>query len=192
MTTIYYTATSVDGFIADPDNSLSWLFEVPREPPSDHPAAADAFGRFLDGVGAFAMGSTTYEWLLDHERLLADPGKWSGWYADRPCWVFTHRDLPAIPGADVRFVQGDVAPIHAQMAAAAADSNIWLAGGGDLVGAFADEGLLDEIHLGVQPVFLGAGAPLLPRRLTSERVTLQSVVRDGQEVNLIYRVGSPG
>src|SRR5680860_1561283 len=100
----------------------------------------------------------------------------------------TCRRYPALTCGSSRVV----APIHAQMAAAAADSNIWLAGGGDLVGAFADEGLLDEIHLGVQPVFLGAGAPLLPRRLTSERVTLQSVVRDGQEVNLIYRVGSPG
>jgi len=92
---------------------------------------------------------------------------------------------------DVRFVQGDVAPVHAEMVKAANGKNIWLAGGGELVGAFADAGLLDEILLGMQPVFLGAGAPLLPRRLTSKRVRLESVDRNGQQVQLVYSVRPP-
>ena len=62
----------------------------------------------------------------------------------------------------------------------------------ELVGAFADAGLLDEIHLGVQPVTLGAGAPLLPRRLTSSDLTLQSVDRQGQIINLVYTVTRHG
>jgi dihydrofolate reductase len=77
------------------------------------------------------------------------------------------------------------------MVKAANGKNIWLAGGGELVGAFADAGLLDEILLGMQPVFLGAGAPLLPRRLTSKRVRLESVDRNGQQVQLVYSVRPP-
>jgi dihydrofolate reductase len=182
MTTIYYTATSIDGFIADEHNSLDWLFEVPRD-------TDDAeFASFFDRVGAFAMGATTYEWILDHEHLLEQPDQWQSWYGAVPAWVFTHRDLPVIPGADIRFVHGEVAPVHADMAVAAGDSDIWLVGGGDLVGAFADAGLLDEIHLGVQPVLLGAGAQLLPRRVTSTQLTLRSAERNGQTVNLVYAV----
>ena len=66
--------------------------------------------------------------------------------------------------------------------------NIWLVGGGDLVGQFADRGLLDEILLGVAPVMLGAGAPLLPRRLGADRLTLQGVEHDDRFVFLTYRV----
>jgi dihydrofolate reductase len=74
------------------------------------------------------------------------------------------------------------------MARAAAGRNIWLVGGGDLVGQFADRGLLDEILLGVAPVTLGGGAPLLPRRLTASRLELVEAERDRQFARLTYRV----
>ena len=183
--TQYYTATSMDGFIADQRNSLDWLFEVDR----DKGEAGRTFAGFFAEVGAMAMGATTYEWVLAHERVLDDPGKWRGFYGDIPCWVFTHRDLPPVPAAALSFVQGDVRPVHEQMAEAAAGRNIWLVGGGDLVGQFAERGLLDEILLGVAPVMLGGGAPLLPRRLGADRLTLQDVEHDDRFVFLTYRVG---
>jgi dihydrofolate reductase len=142
-------------------------------------------------VGAFAMGATTYLWLLDHEKLLDHPEKWRGWYSDRPCWVFTHRDLPLVPGADIRLVSGDVRPVHRAMVDAAAGRNVWLVGGGELVGQFADHGLLDEIILSVAPVTLGAGAPLLPRRISSSRLRLVEAARQGQFARLRYTLGTP-
>ena len=182
-TTQYYTATTLDGFIADEHHSLDWLFVVERQRDG-----ADSFDAFFADVGAMAMGSTTYEWVLDHDRLLENPEKWHGYYGDVRCWVFTHRDLPPIPGAAISFVQGDVAPVHEEMTRAAAGKNIWLVGGGDLVGQFADAGLLDEILLAVAPVTLGRGAPLLPRRLTAEDLELVNVARDRQFARLRYRV----
>ena len=181
--TQYYTATTLDGFIADENNSLDWLFVVDRGE-----TGKDAFDEFFAGIGAMAMGSTTYAWILDHDRLLEEPEKWRGYYGETPCWVFTHRTLPAIPGANLSFVQGDVAPVHEEMIRAAGDKNIWLVGGGDLVGQFADRGLLDEILLGVAPVTLGRGAPLLPRRLTSADLELVDLSREGQFARLTYRV----
>jgi dihydrofolate reductase len=183
--TQYYTATTVDGFIADGNNSLSWLFEVPADPGADHNAE---FASFFANVGAMAMGSTTYQWVLDHEKLLERPERWQTYYGTTPCWVFTHRDLPTVPGANLTFVQGDVAPVHDAMRTAAAGKNVWLVGGGELVGAFADAGRLDEIILSIAPAFLGRGAPLLPRRLTSTRLTLTSVERAGQFAKLHYDV----
>ena len=178
--TQYYTATTIDGFIADPDNSLQWLFDVPDE------GGTKPWAAFIGNVGTMAMGSTTYEWILDHEHLLDSPQRWQEMYDDRPCWVFSHRDLPAIPGADLRFVHGDVAPVHADMLAASAGRNVWLIGGGDLVGQFHDAGLLDQILITLTPVSLGAGAPLLPRRIEGLRLT--SVDQQGPWVHLAYDV----
>ena len=183
MVTIYYTATTLDGFLADENNSLDWLFEV--EGDADHPTQS---GEFFAGIGAMAMGATTYAWVLAHEKVLDDPGKWRTWYGDIPLWVFTHRDLTPVPGAAVHLTQDDVRSVHAAMAEAAGGKNIWLVGGGDLVGQFADEGLLDEIQLSVAPVTLGTGAPLLPRRLLAADLSLESVSRNGQFVDLTYRV----
>jgi len=89
--TQYYTATTLDGLIADPDNSLDWLFTRKQE--KDGPLN---YGDFIAGIGAMAMGSTTYEWILDHEFAGIDPAEWK-WPYDIPCWVFTHRQLPVVP-----------------------------------------------------------------------------------------------
>jgi dihydrofolate reductase len=187
--TQFYTATTVDGFIADERDSLEWLFGVETE-------RGDQFERFMAGVGVLAMGATTYRWVLEHEKVVERPEEWRRWYGERPCWVFTHRDdLPVPPGVDIRFVQGDVRPVHAEMVAAARGSsvgdNVWLVGGGELVGTFADVGLLDELILGVAPVTLGAGAPLLPRRLDTGQLRLTDVERADQFVYLTYAVGPP-
>lgn len=152
--TVYLTATTLDGFIATEDNDLDWLLQFEGEDPTvPYPA-------FIENVGALAMGSTTYRWLLDH-----DPGAWP--YADRRTWVFTHRDLPRRDDAAVTFTDADVAAVHEQMVRAADGRDVWLVGGGDLVGQFLDRGLLDEIWVSIAPVTLGRGAPLLPRRHTT-------------------------
>ncbi|UVI36329.1 dihydrofolate reductase family protein [Brevibacterium spongiae] len=178
--TVYYTATTLDGFIADPKDSLEWLLRQTEEPPDDG---------FIDGVGALVMGATTYEWLL---RNLDGP-----WPYSVPAWVMTHRKLglPEVADAnvpdteeatgdekspddgkaadagtkpDIRFAKGSVADHYYEMCTATGDHDLWVMGGGDLAGQFADEGLLDEIITFTAPVVLGKGRPLLPRRLDLE------------------------
>jgi dihydrofolate reductase len=181
MLTQYYTATSIDGYIADADNSLEWLFQM-----GDPDELKDEYPRFIADVGALGMGSTTYEWILNETGVLDDPSRWE---YELPAWVFSHRDLPRIEGADIRFVSGDVAPVHAEMVEAANGKNVWLVGGGELVGQFHDQGLLDEIILGVASVTLGAGAPLLPRRITTPPMRLLDVRQFGDAfVSLRYAV----
>ena len=157
--TRYYTATTLDGFIADRNHSLDWLFTRDQ----DHGGLLN-YAEFIAGVGALAMGSSTYEWIIEHEFADKDTSEWK-WPYDLPCWVFTSRRLQIVPDAQIEFVQGDVAPVHAAMVEAAGGKNVWLVGGGDLVGQFADAGLLDEVIVYVAPVTLGAGAPLLSRRV---------------------------
>lgn len=181
--TRYYVASSLDGFIADETNSLDWLYQAGS-------AGSERFATFFAGVGAFAMGATTYEWVIDHENLLSSPDRWHDWYGDTPGWVFTHRELPKLAGVDLRFVSGDVRPVHAAMMEAANGKNLWLVGGGELVGCFADQGLLDEILVGIAPATLGRGSPLLPRRLDPSRLRLSEVEQAGQLVYLRYDVAA--
>lgn len=180
--TQYYTATTLDGFIADPDNSLDWLFTRKHE--EDGPLS---YGEFIADVGAMAMGSTTYEWILDHEFAGKDPVTWKWPYAI-PCWVFTHRRLPVVPDAGIEFTSAAVAAVHREMVGAAAGRNVWIVGGGDLAGQFADVGLLDEVIVSIAPVTLGGGAPLLPRRI---ELRLDELGRNGDLACAKYSVVRP-
>ena len=93
MKTQYYTATSIDGFIADADNSLEWLFTVGSSGRGG--TMKDEYPNFMAEVGAMAMGSTTYEWIAAHTGFLDDPSKWE---YSVPTWVFSSRDLPVPDG----------------------------------------------------------------------------------------------
>ena len=181
MKTQYYTAATLDGFIADPDNSLDWLFQFSEGATDDYPA-------FIAAVGAIAMGSTTYQWLLDH-MIAPGADKAQPWPYQQPTWVFTTRELEPVPGADIRFVRGDVRPVHDAMVKAANGANVWLVGGGGLVGQFHDHGLLDEIIVTIASVTLGAGAPLLPRKISRPPLRLVSAQMLGPGfVQLRYEV----
>jgi dihydrofolate reductase len=180
--TQYYTATTLDGFIADSDNSLDWLFTRKRE--KEGPLTYDDF---IAGVGALAMGSTTYEWILDHEFADKDRAEWK-WPYEVPCWVFTHRQLAVVPEAPIEFTQADVSTVHREMVEAAGGRNVWIVGGGDLAGQFADAGLLDEVIVWIAPVTLGSGAPLLPRRL---ELRLDEAAQNGDFISARFSVARP-
>ncbi|HEY0583000.1 MAG TPA: dihydrofolate reductase family protein [Chloroflexota bacterium] len=184
MKTQYFTASSLDGFIADPHDSLDWLFPLGDVEATSYPT-------FIRDVGALAMGSSTYEWMLRHV-VGPDADRPQPWPYARPTWVFTSRTLPSVPGADIRFVRGDVGPVHREMVAAAAGKNVWIVGGGELAGQFYDQGLLDELFVQIASVTLGAGKPLLPRRITTPPLRLVSVRAVGTGfAELRYEVPPP-
>lgn len=178
---VYDTAVSLNGWIADEQGSLDWLFEVPGalEPDPD-----------LLPTEAVVMvsGSTTYEWLLEHERMIEEPAKWREFHGDRVSFVFTSRELPVPAGADVRFVSGPVADALPAIRAAAGDGDIWVVGGGDLAGQFFDAGALDTIAMTLAPVALTGGAAVLPRRIESDRLRLVEARQAGPFARLVYEV----
>lgn len=159
MTTHYYTATSLDGFIATTEHSLDWLLkqDIDLDGPMAYPG-------FVESIGALAMGASTFEWVMRAEKGV--------WGYSQPTWVFTHRALDLPASGDVRLTQGDVRAVHEQMTAAAGGKDLWVVGGGDLAGQFADAGLLDEVWLQYAPVTLGSGAPVLPRALDLELIDM--------------------
>jgi len=178
---VYNTATTLNGFIATADHSLDWLFAVPGAA-----EAESAFPAFLETIGAIVMGSSTYEWILRHEEMLDHPERWV--YGSRAAWVFSSREQPLIPGAPIRIVSGPVAGAWAAIAESAGEKDVWVVGGGDLAGQFADAGHLDEVRLSLAPVALDGGMPVLPRTLLADRLSLVSAERQGQFAELRFAV----
>jgi dihydrofolate reductase len=189
-TTVYYCAASLDGFIADADDGLEWLtgyegaFEGEGSGPGPMADGAEGgYDSFYASVTGLVMGSVTYRWVLDHLDL-AGNGEWP--YRGKPCWVLSSRDLPALDDeeADVRVVDGSVKELFPRMAASAGDGVLWVLGGGGIASQFADQGLLDEVHLTVVPVVLGAGKPLFERGLPTPMRLLSTRAFDNGMVEM--------
>jgi dihydrofolate reductase len=149
VATIYYTASSIDGFIVDDRNSLDWL--TSRDIEVDGPFGYRAFET---SVGALVMGATTYEWILANE-----PG---GWPYKQPTWVLTHR--PDIVRDPVKAFAGDIAELHPLLLQAAGYQDVWVVGGGEAAAQFVTAGLVDEMIVSFAPCTLGTGGRLLPLR----------------------------
>lgn len=178
---IFDTACTLNGWIADEENSLEWLFAVEGGTEPDP-------GLLPQRASVLVEGSTTYEWMLDQEDMLDHPERWHQTFGPRPTFVFTTRDLPVPEGADVRLVDGDVARVLPLIREAAGDGDIWVVGGGDLAGQFLDAGALDTIALSIAPAALPGGAPLLPRRIGPDRLRLLSARAVGQFARVVYEV----
>jgi dihydrofolate reductase len=185
--TQYYCATSLDGYIAEADDTLGWLldYEGSYEGEGVEPIKG-SYDRFYEGVGALVMGSATYEFIL------REPRAGSEWpYKGKPAWVLTSRDLPAPDGegVDVRFANAKVVDLYDEMIAAAGEQHLWVVGGGDVASQFADAGLLDEVLLTVVPVVLAGGKPLFARRLPGRPMQLiRARPFDSGMVELRYEV----
>ena len=161
MATIYFTASSLDGYIVDEHDSLDWL--TSRKIDVDGPFGYEAF---INTVGALVMGSATYEWVVKNQ-----PGEWM---YEQPSWVLTHRPHIIIQGHPVQAFDGDVADLHPKLASAAAGKDVWVVGGGEVAAQLVAAGLIDEMIVTYTPCSLGGGSPVLPVR--SEWVLAESGV----------------
>jgi dihydrofolate reductase len=182
MRTVYYCATSLDGYIAESDDNIDWLTgyqPVPLGPDVEPVGGAfpEEYETFYDGIGASVSGSATYEWILANSR------EWP--YAGKPYWVLSSRELPAPEGQDIRF-----GGTFEEMIASAAGRKLWIVGGGDVASQFAEAGLLDQVWVTVVPVALGSGKPLFGRRLPGGPMRLTAVLpRASGMVELRYEIG---
>ncbi|MEV0669473.1 dihydrofolate reductase family protein [Mycobacterium sp. NPDC050441] len=151
MKTVYYTASSLDGFIVDTEDSLDWL--ISRNIDQQGPFGYDGF---IKTIGALVMGSSTYEWIVKNQ-----PDEWT---YEQPTWVLTHRPEIVSIGHPVQVFSGDIAELHPKLRAAAAGRDVWVVGGGEVAAQFVTAGLIDEMIVSYAPCSLGAGSPVLPVR----------------------------
>ncbi len=168
---VAYLAASLDGFIAGPGDDLTWLPDITP--------AESGYDEFLAGVGAIAMGRRTHE-------LVQSFGEWP--YGDVPAYVLS-RSLPPGRTGQVTVTAESAASLAATLRGEDEAAGVaWLIGGGEVFGAFAAEGLIDEWIVTVVPVILSDGVPLVtpgtPRRPLR---LVESVVLPADCIQLRYR-----
>jgi dihydrofolate reductase len=161
MSTIYFTSSSLDGYIVDDQGSLVWLTSRDVDP-----AGPFGYQAFSQSVGALVMGATTYEWVVNDR-----PG---GWPYPQPTWVLTHRPQILRPNHPVQTFAGDVAELHPLLVQVAGYKDVWVVGGGDTAAQFVHAGLVDELVVSYAPCTLGSGGRLLPTK--SEWSLIESTV----------------
>jgi dihydrofolate reductase len=183
----YYCAATLDGFIAEADDTLEWLtgYEGSYDGPDAEPMKG-SYDRYYETVGALVMGSKTYEFIIDH---MGAGGSWP--YPGKPTWVLTSRE-PALPegeGVDVRLAGGSVAELGPEMLEAAGEKVLWVVGGGNVASQFAAADLLDRVIVTVAPVVLGTGKPLFEERLSGGPMRLLgSRAFDSGMVEVVYTI----
>jgi dihydrofolate reductase len=180
----YYAAQTLDGYIAEADDTLDWLLKYEGHyEGADSDANQAGYETFYEGIGALVSGSVTYEFVLEHG---------SAWpYAGKPCWVLTSRDLAKPEGedVDVRIVSGEIPGLIDPMLDSAGERDLWIVGGGNVASQFADHGLLDRVEVTVVPVVLGAGKPLFDRRLPGDPMQLlEARTHSSGMVGLTYEI----
>jgi len=144
-------AISADGYIARPDGGVDWL---------DRPRTAGDYGMrdFYNSIDTILLGRKTYEIALGFGK------KGSAFSKKTKNYVFTHTP-PATTDFPVEFVNEPIKEFATRLKAQAG-KDIWMMGGGDLIGSFLDAGELDEFIMHVIPTFIGEGIPLIgPRHL---------------------------
>jgi dihydrofolate reductase len=185
--TVYYCAMTLDGYIAEADDTIEWLLSYDGSFAGEGAEPGrGSYERFYEGVGALVMGATTYGWIIDE---LEESRGWP--YPGKPAWVLSTRDLrpPESEDADVRVVNANVRDLHDEMLAAASQRDVWVVGGGNVASQFADAGLLDEVTVTVVPVVLGAGKPLFDRPLPGGPMQLKAArALDTGMVELSYEI----
>jgi dihydrofolate reductase len=148
-----FIACSLDGFIAGPDDDLSWL-------PAPGPDEDYGYAAFMAGTSAILMGRATYDVAAAFDR-------WP--YGELPVFVATSRPLDS-PVATAHPIRGDASELLAEVRAAT-EGAVYL-DGGTLIRAFLDHDLVDELTVTVVNVILGAGSPLFAGAARRHRLTL--------------------
>lgn len=156
-----YIAASLDGFIADKNEGLDWLYKAGAEADlGEH-----HYDRFIQRIRTTVMGRTTYDWLADQKVpfTYGDDGRRALVVTSRPI------DDPVGPLE----TRSDIDALVAELRALD-DGDVWMLGGGRLQMAFIERGALDEIEVYVASRIVGGGYPLFPPTGHSRSLTLLS------------------
>lgn len=168
---VVFIACSLDGYIATKDESLEWLFQVEGE-------GDNGFSAFYETVDTVVMGKRTYDWVMNQEMETFP-------YEGKECVVFSRSEWEDTEHVSYR--NGDVRSFVDKQKGRSG-KNIWVVGGGELLHAFIQEGLVDEFIITVAPVILGNGIPLFREGDHGLNLKLKGTQSFNQFVELHYEL----
>jgi dihydrofolate reductase len=174
---IVYIATSADGFIARKDGAVDWL---------DRPAPKSNYGmmEFWNSIDTILFGRKTYDMSV---KFVKEGKATPDMFAGAKHYAFS-RKPPKKVLYGFEFVKEPIKKF-AQRLRAEKGKDIWMMGGGGIIGSFLDAGEIDEFIIHVIPTFIGAGIPLIaPKRRTVPLKLLSSKKFPDGVLRLHYKV----
>lgn len=168
---ILYIACSLDGYIAAPNDDLSFLDMVQKEG-EDY-----GYADFISTIDTVILGRKTYDWVMQHVPQFS--------HADKETYVITRKNRES--HGNLIFYNGDLTQLIETLRMREG-KNIFCDGGAEIVNALLKEGLIDEITISVIPVLLGDGTRLFKEGIPMQNLELISARSfDTGLVQLHYR-----
>lgn len=161
-----HMVSSLDGYIAKKDNSVSW-FETADHYEQGVNVTEQEVAQFLKNIDCYVMGSRTYEHALEFSKSY-------GWaYGDVPTIVLTHRKLQ-VDRQNIETYSGDLVKLVNERLEPNY-KNVWLVGGAQLAKKFICLNLAHEIRQSILPIILGGGTPFFDQTGQEQALHLKNV-----------------
>jgi dihydrofolate reductase len=183
---------SLDGYVTGPDPSEEHGLGLGGEPlhtwaiDSDDPIDVDVLSATTEESGAVVMGRRLFDFIDGPTGWDDTMGYGAAHAATPPFFVVTHAQPETVRlGLSFTFVTEGLPAALAKASAAAGGKDVFVMGGGDIVGQCVDAGLVDELRIHLSPIILGSGTPLLTGR-TRHLMTQRSVRVSATATHLVY------
>lgn len=167
MSVYFYGCMTMDGYLADKNHNLDWLYQTGTAEETDYES-------FYQDMDITIMGKRTFREMEKSEGAEAV-------YPTTENYVFTHSGTLPLKGFTP--VNGDVAEFVKQLGQ---EKNIWIIGGNTILSPLLERDMVDCMIIQVAPVLLGEGVPLFPQKEMLKRFVLKEVKRYGQFAELVY------
>ena len=166
MSVFFYGCVTLDGYLADKNHGLSWLYETGT-------TEETGYEHFYRKMDVTIMGRRTFEEIAKLEDAAAV-------YPTTENYVFTHTD--SLPYKGFIPVSGDVPSFIAGLG----EKNVWIVGGNTILAPLLERDMVDHLIIQIAPVLLGEGIPLFTQKEGLRRFRLDEVKRYGQFAELVF------
>ncbi len=168
MGVFFYGCATLDGYLADKNHGLDWLYQTGT-------IEETGYSCFYEKMNITIMGKKTFDEIakMENAHLV---------YPTTKNYVFTH--AAKLPVNGFVPVSGDIV---AFVSGISKKENIWAIGGNQILAPLLDSDILDTMIIQIAPVLLGDGIPLFTQKESLKRFSLVEVKRYGQFAELVYR-----
>lgn len=167
MSIYFYGCITMDGYLADINHNLDWLYQSGSTEETD-------YDNFYKSMDITIMGKRTFDEIEHVENI-------GNLYGTTKNYVFTHANSLSVK--EFIPVKGDIVEFAQQIEK---NKNIWIVGGNTLLAPLLDANMVDHMIIQIAPVLLGSGIPLFTQESTLKRFHLKEVKKYGQFAELIY------
>lgn len=161
MSVYFYGCITLDGYLADKNHHLDWLYQSGTIEETD-------YENFYKSMDITIMGKKTYDEIEHIENI-------SNIYSTTKNYVFTHTENLSVETFIP--VNDDVVEFVKRIEK---NKNIWIVGGNTILAPLLNNNMVDNMIIQIAPVLLGDGIPLFTQKEDLKEFYLKEVKKYGQ------------